>query len=472
LRCIHLDHRIPAKNFGDGTLALVSDTVVAPDPVDLPDPYLNPIRPMRAADGDAPAGSAWAFEFDWAGLRAIAYLRSGRLRLLSGASGRPITTGYPELAELTRLAEPRGELVLDGTIVARGGRALLRKRQGRPHPSPALMSRIPVEYMVSDVLHIDGASTLELPYRRRRELLTELDLEGLPARLTPSFLDSDGELILGIAAQHGLPGVLAKRLESRYLPGRRTRVWIRTAVQKPPTVAGADSSLTADPPVAASPAALNSPALYAPALNPITLDPVALNPLALNEAVRLAQAEVRALRAQISPHFVYNALTTISAYVRTDPAQARDLLAEFADYTRYSFRAGAEATDLGAELANIDCYLSLEQARFGDRLRVSRRVDDGLRDVVLPFLTVQLLVEHAVRHGIEGAPGGGTLSLVVVADGPDCVITVAEDVGAEPERLNTLTADLRARLGAAGHPDSVEVSADGSSSSVTVRVAR
>ena len=83
---------------------------------------------------------------------------------------------------------------------------------------------------------------------------------------------------------------------------------------------------------------------------------------------------MRALRAQISPHFVYNALTAIASFVRTDPDRARELLLEFADFTRYSFRPHGEFTTLAEELRSIERYLVLEQARFGDRLAVTLRI--------------------------------------------------------------------------------------------------
>ncbi|HET7357183.1 MAG TPA: histidine kinase, partial [Nocardioidaceae bacterium] len=83
---------------------------------------------------------------------------------------------------------------------------------------------------------------------------------------------------------------------------------------------------------------------------------------------RLMEAEVRALRAQISPHFIYNSLTAIASFVRTDPERARELLLEFADFTRYSFRRHGEFTTLDEELRSVERYLVLEKARFGDRL--------------------------------------------------------------------------------------------------------
>ena len=115
---------------------------------------------------------------------------------------------------------------------------------------------------------------------------------------------------------------------------------------------------------------------------------------------RLVRAEVRALRAQISPHFVYNALTTIASFVRTDPERARELLLEFADFTRYSFRAHGEFTTLAEELRSIDRYLTLERARFGDRLEVRLQIAPEVLPVAVPFLCLQPLVENAVRHGL------------------------------------------------------------------------
>ena len=102
---------------------------------------------------------------------------------------------------------------------------------------------------------------------------------------------------------------------------------------------------------------------------------------------RLMEAEVRALRAQISPHFVYNSLTAIASFVRTDPERARELLLEFADFTRYSFRRHGEFTTLAEELGSIEQYLVLEKARFGDRLNVTLRVAPEVLPVVVPFLS-------------------------------------------------------------------------------------
>jgi two-component system LytT family sensor kinase len=157
---------------------------------------------------------------------------------------------------------------------------------------------------------------------------------------------------------------------------------------------------------------------------------------------RLARAEVRALRAQISPHFIYNALNTIGSFIRTDPERARELLHEFADFTRYSFRGAGEFTTLKDELQNIQRYVALEQARFGERLTVQLRIAPEVLQVVLPFLALQPLVENAIRHGLANKPGGGTIILTAENEGPDCVISVEDDgVGMDPKRLREEVAD-------------------------------
>ncbi|MEU8894238.1 histidine kinase [Nocardia sp. NPDC048505] len=153
---------------------------------------------------------------------------------------------------------------------------------------------------------------------------------------------------------------------------------------------------------------------------------------------RLDRAEVRALRAQISPHFIYNALNTIASFVRTDPDRARELILEFADFTRYSFRAAGEFTVLADELRNIERYLALERARFGDALQVRLQIAPEVLGVVLPFLALQPLVENAVRHGLAGAGGRGTISIVADDAGTDCVISVEDDgAGMDPELLRS-----------------------------------
>ncbi len=163
------------------------------------------------------------------------------------------------------------------------------------------------------------------------------------------------------------------------------------------------------------------------------------------------------LRAQISPHFIYNALNTVASFVRTDPARARELILEFADFTRYSFRSAGEFTLLADELRNIDRYLTLERARFGgEALNVRLQIAPEVLNVVLPFLALQPLVENAVRHGISSKPEGGTVSIVAADEGPDCIISVEDDgVGMDPELLRSGSLDA-IESGSGGRPSARE----------------
>ncbi len=155
----------------------------------------------------------------------------------------------------------------------------------------------------------------------------------------------------------------------------------------------------------------------------------------------LAEAEVRALRAQISPHFIYNSLNAIASFINTDPAQARELVLEFADFTRYSFRRQGDFTTVAEELRSIDSYLRLERARFGDRLTVTLQIAPEVLSTVVPFLSIQPLVENAVRHGLESKEGGGRITIEASDSGAFADISVEDDgVGIDPTVLEAALA--------------------------------
>ncbi|KRC61293.1 histidine kinase [Agromyces sp. Root81] len=155
----------------------------------------------------------------------------------------------------------------------------------------------------------------------------------------------------------------------------------------------------------------------------------------------LAEAEVRALRAQISPHFIYNSLNAIASFINTDPAQARELVLEFADFTRYSFRRHGDFTTVAEELRSIDSYLRLERARFGERLKVTLQIAPEVLSTVVPFLSIQPLVENAVRHGLESKEGGGRITITAADSGAFAEISVEDDgVGIDPEVLAAVLA--------------------------------
>jgi two-component system LytT family sensor kinase len=154
---------------------------------------------------------------------------------------------------------------------------------------------------------------------------------------------------------------------------------------------------------------------------------------------RVMEAELRALRAQISPHFIYNSLAAIASFVRTDPDRARELLIDFADFTRYALRTGGPFTTLAEELRNVERYLVLEQARFGDRLQISLLIAPEVLPVTVPYLAVQPLVENAVRHGLADKEGVGHLTITASDRGSDAEICIEDDgVGTDPQRVRQI----------------------------------
>jgi bifunctional non-homologous end joining protein LigD len=187
---------------------------------------------MLASSGELPRkAEEWAFEVKWDGVRALAYARPGRLRIES-RSLNDITSRYPELGGLGRELGAR-EVILDGEIVAfdEHGIPSFEHLQKRMHASgEAVIRRLlrdtPVTYAIFDLLHLDGRDTMELPYRERRELLEQLHLDG-PAWRTPAAHIGGGRDFLRATAEHGLEGIVAKRLDAPYRPGQRSPHWVK-----------------------------------------------------------------------------------------------------------------------------------------------------------------------------------------------------------------------------------------------------
>jgi two-component system LytT family sensor kinase len=163
---------------------------------------------------------------------------------------------------------------------------------------------------------------------------------------------------------------------------------------------------------------------------------------------RLAQAELRALRAQISPHFIYNALAAVAGDIHERPEEARELLIDFAEFTRYLFRDGRSYVTLGEELAHVERYLRLEHARFRNILNVSVDIPPDTRAAVVPAMSVQPLVENAVRHGVERRAGSGRIGIEARITGGDVQLRVSDDgSGIAPERIPGLLAGAGGGIG-------------------------
>lgn len=156
---------------------------------------------------------------------------------------------------------------------------------------------------------------------------------------------------------------------------------------------------------------------------------------------QLVEAELRTLRAQISPHFIYNSLNTIAAIIPADPVRARELVIDFADFTRYSLRAEGDFTTLEEELTAVERYVMLEKARFEDRVEVQLKIAPEVLSLRIPFLAVQPLVENAVRHGADSASGQANVRLIAQEEGTHAVIIVEDEgPGADTSHLERVLA--------------------------------
>jgi bifunctional non-homologous end joining protein LigD len=204
-------------------------------PAEARDPFPEAVVPMLARLSKLPAkDDGWAVEVKWDGVRAIAYCRPGRLELQS-RNLRDITPQYPEVRHLSRQLGAR-DVVLDGELVAfdEGGRPSFERLQQRIHQTAEStvrrrMKSHPVTYVVFDLLYLDGRDLTGEPYSRRRELLDELELEG-PSWQTPSYSTGHAEELLEASRAHGLEGIVMKRLQSSYAPGKRTGAWLKVKV--------------------------------------------------------------------------------------------------------------------------------------------------------------------------------------------------------------------------------------------------
>jgi bifunctional non-homologous end joining protein LigD len=218
----------PIGREGNDWMIHRMDPPADPDREPMPERML----PMLARAGKLPTDERnWSFEVKWDGVRAIAYVQPGRLRLES-RNLREITEGYPEVRGLVEDLGMR-EAVFDGEVVAldENGRPSFERLQRRMHvTSPAAVRRLsastPVVYAIFDLLYLDGHSLMDRPYRERRKRLEELGLSGRAWRV-PVAHPGEGARLLEATSAQGLEGVVAKRFDSTYEPGRRTGAWIK-----------------------------------------------------------------------------------------------------------------------------------------------------------------------------------------------------------------------------------------------------
>jgi bifunctional non-homologous end joining protein LigD len=203
-------------------------------PVDeAAEPMPEKIVPMMARTGTLPRDDEnWAFEVKWDGVRAVCHSEPGRMRLHS-RNLLDITPRYPEVGRLNR-ALSHHRAILDGEIVALDaeGRPSFGALQRRMHVGSEstvrrLAKEAPVTYIIFDLLWLDGHSLMDLPYSERRARLAELELGDNGRWRVPDYVAGHGQQLLSATEQQGLEGVIAKRLDSPYEPGRRTPCWLK-----------------------------------------------------------------------------------------------------------------------------------------------------------------------------------------------------------------------------------------------------
>lgn len=148
------------------------------------------------------------------------------------------------------------------------------------------------------------------------------------------------------------------------------------------------------------------------------------------------QAELNALQAQINPHFLFNTLSTIMSYCRTDPEQARSLLGNLSDIFRRNLRNKGNFHSLQEELDGIKSYLEIEKVRFANRLTVLMEIDESLLHVKLPILTLQPIIENAIHHGLSPKISDCLLTIRVARSSHNVKISIEDNgIGMSEERL-------------------------------------
>jgi bifunctional non-homologous end joining protein LigD len=205
------------------------------DPPQDPDyePMPEKVVPMMAKLGGGVPNPdrGWAYEFKWDGVRAVAFSQGGVLRLVS-RNQEDVTARYPDIRGISEALGSHAA-VLDGEVVALGPDGVpsfeqLQQRMGLHAPGDVrrMMRKVPVAYLIFDLVYLDGRQLFRVPYEERRRLLASLELSG-PSWQVPEHQVGDGAAMLEASQRMGLEGVLAKRLDSFYEEGRRSAAWLK-----------------------------------------------------------------------------------------------------------------------------------------------------------------------------------------------------------------------------------------------------
>ncbi|OPX90376.1 MAG: Sensor histidine kinase YehU [Pelotomaculum sp. PtaB.Bin013] len=158
-----------------------------------------------------------------------------------------------------------------------------------------------------------------------------------------------------------------------------------------------------------------------------------------HQNARIKKVELDFLHAQINPHFLFNTLNTIVSYTRTNPETARRLLIRLASFFRHALKRHGHFNSLKEEIEYINTYLVLEKARFREKLVIQRDIDPELLNYRVPALTLQPIVENAIKHGIQPKIGAGTVHIKVKASGDEMLFVISDDgVGMNKDDLKNI----------------------------------
>jgi len=202
------------------------------------------------------------------------------------------------------------------------------------------------------------------------------------------------------------------------------------------------------------------------------------------QAKLVVRAELKALYAQINPHFLFNTLNTITSLVRTKPDQARELLIKLGAMFRYTLHKTGHIITISEELAQVRAYLMIEQARHGEKLVIEEDVSPLIGHYLIPFLSIQPLVENAIKHGLQPKEDGGRIIIKTTELDHDIIIHIIDDgVGMDVEERRPLTLPATECIGLSNVHERLRgqygldygltiVSVPGSGTTVTLRIPR
>lgn len=160
------------------------------------------------------------------------------------------------------------------------------------------------------------------------------------------------------------------------------------------------------------------------------------------------EAELKALQTQINPHFLFNALHTTSFFVRKDPNKAREIIIDLSTYLRYNLENACKLVPLEMELEQVKAYFNIEKARFGDKISLNIDVDENVKNINIPSLIIQPLVENSIKHGLLKKREGGFVNIIAKKENNGCLITIEDNgIGIDQKIIDNLDDRIDKNIG-------------------------